>query len=1465
MPEPLEESLSFDISAALQGIGQLDDALQAVVATFQTGLGDALIALSSAGSDIPPLADTLDVAGLGTSIDATIADALDAPRPPLEIDANPVDVQIDGDTTQATQAIAALDSTPVTLEVDADTAGAQDSIDQLGQSATDAVGGSGTGGKGGEGLSGLEGAVLGIKAASGAASGSTGELTAGLGELGGASTAVAIGGGAAFAAFLGETTSLAADAQAQNKRFTETFGGLADAVKSIDVGGLNISLEDLGKQSGTTNADLEATASRIGLLGQSSGASNPTIVSTTQNLLALGATLSVNNPRLGDAASVTDRLTNAFARGGRALAPFGIALSSAQINAEALSETGKTTAADLTLFEKSTAGANLALATFGDTLGTKFASGAQNAQVQFRALKTQLEETLVAVGGPLLQPLVAGFTSLLPVAEATGKVLGGVAQIVLPFFKDLGPLLAPVAGGLSLVATGLGGIGDLLAPLDSTLGEVVIGIGALAIAARLAIPALIEFATAGDLALGPVGWVALGATALAGLGGAMDLLGGHAKSVVIDTSSLNDAFTAASSGATGLTTSVTSVNDAVDQFLKKNLALSAGGQTGVDVANELGASFGEIGGALTGTNAQFQQFIASIDDTSFAQDKNNKSFLQFQDTLETGRATLQNNAQATLAADVASGLLTKSQLAQAVATSTVKGEADDYGRAIVDNVAVLKTLGPLIDANTQATTSNALANAEGSQAFSSLVQQLSSGAISADTFANSLDQFGFSSGEATDFTKALNTELDTFAKSVAGKLPGVSDALSQYSNDVKSSLEAAGTAMKDHKGDAKALFAQFVTDSDPSKFTANVLQQAADVAGFGKNLAKVAAVAPELADKFAQLGPALAGGVTAGFASNPVKAKLAEGALQLADVATQNFENAASARHAAFESSGRDIGTAALAGLQSGFDPASAVKAPLNATALAIAENPGFIFSGHTLGTKTAAAFGTGADVAGAAKTQLSAGETAISQFDNINIAAGHLGQDAGLAFGEGMALGIGDRSSDVAAAAGALASTADAAVKRRLGIASPSTVGITLGQQFTQGIAIGITRDLPQAEAASAGFANGLITEMNQLLTAGMGAAGLSAGQALINGFVSSAIGALPSVGSIISSFTQTIVTDGQAQTAALQANHDAYKQYAKDQATIPHLLDEQHNATTRLHDAQVKLFTDSVTLNNAKAKLDADTAAKASKATIEADRAAVDLAKAAVNADTTGVNAAKQNLNTVNNNLASQRGQIKADQENIASTSKTLKDAQDVLAKASSPATFTKNLNETTAAGRRFQNDIAKLTKEGFTALADQLAAAGPTVAGKLADQFAASPAQARAANAAVKTAETFATTFSTGITSLLGGTSATGATATATNIGTTTGNALVSGFKTSLATGLGPTSIAKALHVGAPAVNQSAIPSLSIPSLNAPSGSQSLELDLTIVLQDGSTVNAQTSVVIPPRTGNSLKQRVAAEVKA
>jgi hypothetical protein len=460
----IEESLNLDLGPALASIrGELTREIEGIPNTLRDSFGTALQGMATdvgafaelAKEEVDrvlgaPVATTVEVdTSEVTDAAGAIADAGQPIEAPVEVDTSEIDaasadiadasgeaigasVVVDtSDLDAAKTEIEDLDGETVTVAVEADTsglAGAQSEIEEIGAGGAAA-----------------RGAIEGLGGAIGGASLGAGKLSGTLEQLGGAGFAIPAG----VAAGIGLFASEAIHADEVTRSFNLRVGDLAETLNRVDVAGLNTSLSDLAIKVGADDEGLRLAIARFVSLSDGSGRAREEVGKMGQELVALSANLSVTNPALGTADEILNALPAALARGGRALTPFGIAINSAAIQSRALTDSGKDTAAELTIFDKAAAGLALTMEKLGPSLKTGLEEGAATAAIQLRSLKTELKETIEAGGQPLIEPVVEALKAAQPIllaaAQGVGKLGQGVGDVLVPALA----VAAPIVKGLS--------------------------------------------------------------------------------------------------------------------------------------------------------------------------------------------------------------------------------------------------------------------------------------------------------------------------------------------------------------------------------------------------------------------------------------------------------------------------------------------------------------------------------------------------------------------------------------------------------------------------------------------------------------------------------------------------------------------------------------------------------------------------------------------------------------------------------------------------------------------------------------------------------------------------------------------------------------------------------------------------------------------------------------------------------
>lgn len=436
----LQADLDLQLEESLARVSELDDALFAAASRFSEELTAALAGAQVTAADvtIPVNADT-------SAAEAAVGDfvgTVDGEAAQLSLFADPAAAE-----SAATDLLATIDGEEATISVDADTSAAEGALGDLAD-ATDQVAKSAT--SGGQALGGLEQHAALLAGASGLAVGEVGGLREGASALG-KDTALAAGGAFALAAGVTELFQAGLQATSAEQRFNAVIGETADQVERVHVGNLNEGLFELTARMGSTEAATRNAAATIFQFALNAGASRTQAAAFTDQIFALAARAVALNPALGDVTDVATRMEVGLGRARSAAQQFGIAISQAEINARALQDTGKTSASELTAYEKSVAGAEIALARYGDTLDQTVSKGSQNAAIQQRRLTAEFKGFLEEAGKPLVAPGIQVMRDAIPVAERFAEALALIARGALPVIEValqlLGPLIQPAVVG----------------------------------------------------------------------------------------------------------------------------------------------------------------------------------------------------------------------------------------------------------------------------------------------------------------------------------------------------------------------------------------------------------------------------------------------------------------------------------------------------------------------------------------------------------------------------------------------------------------------------------------------------------------------------------------------------------------------------------------------------------------------------------------------------------------------------------------------------------------------------------------------------------------------------------------------------------------------------------------------------------------------------------------------------------
>ncbi|HEX9994490.1 MAG TPA: hypothetical protein VGB14_16290 [Acidimicrobiales bacterium] len=592
--------------------------------------GDVERAVGSVAAEVPVSADA---SGIPAEVQAAVAQAAAGSEVTVTADASPVTAAIEA---------AVADAEPAAIELD--TSQAEEAAEDVGEAAQEAAGGVGQ-------LTDATAAFTGI--ASGALGQASGFATA-VGELN-AGTTAAVAVGSAYAAVLGGTFSAALDAQGAQERYNATLGEYAAQVDDINVGTLNTDISTLAVSLGSSDDAIRRSVSSLVQLGEASERSGPEVAATAEQVLALAANAVALDPALGDVGAVADQMVNALARGNRSAANFGISLSTAEIESRALADTGKDTAAELTVFDRAAAGAAIASERYGDSLGSNVAEGAQNAQVQVRSLSVAFGEALEQIGQPVVAPAIDLLRSGVPVAVSLAQAMVDSGLPLIDVLTTLLRLVSMLPPGLTTAgvafltahrgATLLGsGVNSLLGGLSRVIPQlsgVTVGAGTMSVAVAAAAAAFTAYTIIQSEAAARE---AAHARSVQDLTAAYQAQEGTLRSAT--GAWLDQAFTVSENG----------------RVLGELFAQA--GLTGDELARM--AQAGNVGLAELHTRLEAAGVDGEVADTIFAQ----------------LRSTMEETAEAAVRAAVSNGDLSQQEVNAALAASDANTSTGEYGAAL---------------------------------------------------------------------------------------------------------------------------------------------------------------------------------------------------------------------------------------------------------------------------------------------------------------------------------------------------------------------------------------------------------------------------------------------------------------------------------------------------------------------------------------------------------------------------------------------------------------------------------------------------------------------------------------------------------------------------------------------------------------------------------------------------------------
>jgi len=362
---------------------------------------------------------TADASDVTSEIDSAIDNADDTKK--VTADASDVTSEIDAAVD------AAVDTVDVTVDVTADTSAAQGDIDKLADSLGDA------GGAGGEAAGGLDATTAAAAAAGRASAGATGAIgkanaaIAGIGVTG----AAAASGVGALVVGAGFLYNAAFENIAVTQAWERSLGPLGDRILDLDSGttGFRGNLRQLAQDVGSSDEAVLLATQRFVSFQQASGLADQEIVNNTQNMAALAAQIRVTNPALGSMDEIQTALSLGLQRGGPRLQRFGLQLDANEIQARALTNTGKELTSELTAMDKTVAGLDIAMEQLQPSQA-KVAEGMENVAIKSDRAKQKIGDTFEVLGAALVEPITEAMLGLASAFELVGGFAAEVFEVV---------------------------------------------------------------------------------------------------------------------------------------------------------------------------------------------------------------------------------------------------------------------------------------------------------------------------------------------------------------------------------------------------------------------------------------------------------------------------------------------------------------------------------------------------------------------------------------------------------------------------------------------------------------------------------------------------------------------------------------------------------------------------------------------------------------------------------------------------------------------------------------------------------------------------------------------------------------------------------------------------------------------------------------------------------------------------
>ena len=263
--------------------------------------------------------------------------------------------------------------------------------------------------------------------------GSTKKASKGMGGMGKAMQVVgAVMAGAQMLRFGKDMVMLAVSAEEAGSAFATTFGPA--------VGRASKFVEEFANNAGFAEFELQQLMATTGNIVQGLGATEGVSAELSESMARLAGDVASFSNAAGGAPAVLKALQSGLTGETEALKTYGIVINQADIQQQALLETGKEHADELTRLEKAQATLTIAYERAGKAVGDLDRTQESSANT-LRRLNAKFKEAQTTIGKallPVLEDLLPVAEDLIPTFEKIGVAVVQVARVIGPAGKAFG-------------------------------------------------------------------------------------------------------------------------------------------------------------------------------------------------------------------------------------------------------------------------------------------------------------------------------------------------------------------------------------------------------------------------------------------------------------------------------------------------------------------------------------------------------------------------------------------------------------------------------------------------------------------------------------------------------------------------------------------------------------------------------------------------------------------------------------------------------------------------------------------------------------------------------------------------------------------------------------------------------------------------------------------------------------------